>query len=498
MTVYVEQFSAHPLEMEAQDLYAPPDVWITEDGQILGEPSAPGDRPAYRVELLPEDGLYLLPFMGRRADGGPWETDVYEPDDPLSPWRQTFYPDATRVFEEIDRFLLDETGHVGQLSRRATFDHVRAAPSGGYRTGDTAGRSGAVREEELGRDFFPYRPPSRRREPPREVLARITNVVQRTLDSGQYDGAIWLEGSPYLEETAYWLNLLVDSEVPICCVGGSLGEGGRTNIVDAVEYVRSGIWRGPDGRDRIGAVCVLDERVFTAREVQKQDDRPGGFTATGGHGGVVASMGRPGPPVLTFLPVRRHTWTSTVRFTELPAHVRGLTHTDDRQLVERSTRVRDSSGELCEDAVPAVRIVKHARYQQTTFQQDDAVDVELLTRLSASLIVTSLVGFVLEGGTPYGDVTFPLEGAVAQLTYSGVPIVKVGRGDVGGFVPHERVPVGIAGGNLSATKARMLLMACLLRFGMLPPATDPANPSQEEIAAVKAALAEYQKVFDSH
>ena len=56
----------------------------------------------------------------------------------------------------------------------------------------------------------------------------------------------------------------------------------------------------------------------------------------------------------------------------------------------------------------------------------------------------------------------------------------------------------MAGSNLTATKARLLLMACLLRFGAFPPARDPASPTQDEIAAIKQKLAEYQTVFDTH
>jgi hypothetical protein len=60
------------------------------------------------------------------------------------------------------------------------------------------------------------------------------------------------------------------------------------------------------------------------------------------------------------------------------------------------------------------------------------------------------------------------------------------------------VPLAIAGNNLTATKARLLLMACLLRFGSLPPAADPAKPTPAELKAVQARLAEYQAVFDTH
>jgi hypothetical protein len=85
-----------------------------------------------------------------------------------------------------------------------------------------------------------------------------------------------------------------------------------------------------------------------------------------------------------------------------------------------------------------------------------------------------------------------------ELACSGVPFVKVGRGDPGGFVPVMRVPIGIAGGNLTATKARLLLMACLLRFGAPPPAADPTAPTADEVDRVRAHLARYQSVFDSH
>jgi L-asparaginase/Glu-tRNA(Gln) amidotransferase subunit D len=161
-------------------------------------------------------------------------------------------------------------------------------------------------------------------------LARLTNVVQQALASGQYAGAIWLEGSPYVEETSYWLNLLLDTTVPI--VGnasqrahGAVGNDGDRNIIDAADYIVSRIWADERGRDTVGVVVMQDEQTFTAR-----------------------------------------------------------------------------------------------------------------------------------------------------------------------------VPLAIAGNNLTATKARLLLMACLLRFGSLPPAADPLNPTAAELEAIRAKLAEYQAVFDTH
>jgi hypothetical protein len=56
----------------------------------------------------------------------------------------------------------------------------------------------------------------------------------------------------------------------------------------------------------------------------------------------------------------------------------------------------------------------------------------------------------------------------------------------------------IEGSNLTASKARLLLIAAIMKFGSLPVAIDPANPTAEETQAVKDAIAEYQKIFDTH
>jgi hypothetical protein len=79
-----------------------------------------------------------------------------------------------------------------------------------------------------------------------------------------------------------------------------------------------------------------------------------------------------------------------------------------------------------------------------------------------------------------------------------MPVAKVGRGNAEGFTPKNPGSLFIAGSNLTATKARLLLMACLMRFGSLPPAADPLKPTQAERAATLSKLTEYQSVFDTH
>src|ERR1700676_626398 len=41
VTVYVEQFSAHPLEADAAELYGAPDGWLGSDGEVREEPRGP-------------------------------------------------------------------------------------------------------------------------------------------------------------------------------------------------------------------------------------------------------------------------------------------------------------------------------------------------------------------------------------------------------------------------------------------------------------------------
>jgi hypothetical protein len=75
VTIYVEQFSAHPLEADAAELYGPPDGYIDGAGRVHTERQSAMDKPVYEVELRPEDGLYPLPYMATQADGAAWEED---------------------------------------------------------------------------------------------------------------------------------------------------------------------------------------------------------------------------------------------------------------------------------------------------------------------------------------------------------------------------------------------------------------------------------------
>ena len=186
--VYVDQFSAHPLEEDSAALYEAPDGYLDAQGRFHVERQSEDDRPVYRIELHPDDGYYPLPYMARQKGNRAWETDGVESLSPRAEARQPFMPDGRRLFEEIDRLGIDARGHGNVVGNLADVDFFRVAPSGGYLSGvpgshRTDGGVSDSAPEQPGRDFFPYRPPHLHRSPSRSVLAQITNAAQAVLST---------------------------------------------------------------------------------------------------------------------------------------------------------------------------------------------------------------------------------------------------------------------------------------------------------------------------
>jgi L-asparaginase/Glu-tRNA(Gln) amidotransferase subunit D len=476
VTVRITRFSAHPLEADAAETYHEP------------------DRPYDEVELRPEDGPYPLPYVARRADGSPDGVPFEEDDleDPSTGYggRQFYYPDASRLFVEIDRTTSgrDEDGTGSVLDRRADFDFIRALPAGGYTS----------RGEVSGRDYFPYKPRAIAHRPRYRDLATATNVVREAMRSGRYAGGIWLEASPTLEETLYWFNLVLDVDLPLVgCASqrphGQLANDGDRNIVDAVDLVLSG--------ERLGVVALQDERIFAAREFKKADDRPGNYKATGGHGGILGSVG---PPVTVwYRPAYKHTDTSEVNLQHLSEQVAFLDRAEDRS----ATTIRIKDGErLRPEVIPRVHLVKYGAYMDEDVPDDPDQEVDIMARIARGLEQQSRAlegappfhGFVFEGLSPYAYGSGSQREALKVAAFSGMPVVRVGRADPGGMVPKRGWPSAVTGSNLDANKARMLLMASMLKLGRWPKARDPRHPTPAESDALFAAVAAYQAIFDTH
>ena len=124
--------------------------------------------------------------------------------------------------------------------------------------------------------------------------------MQALVSSGEYDGVIWTQGSPQVEESAYWFNLLIDTTLPICGNAAQQPRArsamtGRENIVNSVRLHRLGRVGGQGGPQSLRPVSSSrSSSLFAAREVAKVDARPGGYVATGGHGGIIGNISHTG------------------------------------------------------------------------------------------------------------------------------------------------------------------------------------------------------------
>jgi hypothetical protein len=160
--------------------------------------------------------------------------------------------------------------------------------------------------------------------------------------------------------------------------------------------------------------------------------------------------------------------------------------------------IKGPDGRLLDTAIPKVAITKDASYWDDDSPPNPEAEVDLIAMISQMLKTAPLAGFVVEGFTPYGrSASNARTRLMLRAVHSGIPVVRVGRGNTEGFVPLDN-PAFINGSNLTATKARLLLMACLMKLGALPAAANPDQPTVEETAAVCEKVAEYQAIFNTH
>src|SRR5262249_10581199 len=155
-----------------------------------------------------------LPYMAVQADGRPWEEESVAPGSTTG--RQGFFPDGSRSFEDIDRMSIGTDGKASLLSSIAKVDFYRGVPPSGFTKGLPAHLrkdkgEGDIPPEVRGKDYFPYKPYHLASAPVRPALAKATNDMQAIVSSGDYDGVIWTQGSPQIEEVVYWFNLLIDT-----------------------------------------------------------------------------------------------------------------------------------------------------------------------------------------------------------------------------------------------------------------------------------------------
>jgi L-asparaginase len=249
---------------------------------------------------------------------------------------------------------------------------------------------------------------------------RLALAAQAALDEPHTAGVVITHGTDTMEETAFFLNLVVRSEKPVVLVGAmrpatAISADGPMNLYNAVAVAAH-----PDARAR-GVLVVANDEIHFAREVSKSNTtQVGTFRST--HRGL-AGLANAGRLHLFAPPTRRHTAQSA--FAPLPPTPPSLPRVDI--------------------------LYAHAGMPR------DLIDAAV--RAGAKGIVIAGVG---DGNLAAGALA-----AAADAVKAGVAVVRASR--TGGGVVERNIEVNddalgfIAADELNPQKARVLLMLGLTR-----------------------------------
>ena len=246
----------------------------------------------------------------------------------------------------------------------------------------------------------------------------IVETVQELADDATVDAVVVTHGTFTAEETAYLLHLAVDTDKPIVVVVSqrkhtTRGNDGDRNLADAVRVALEPAAAG------LGVLLVANEEIHSAREVTKENQRPGAFVSppVGPLGTVELDQ-----PTLYRAPLRRHTARSALARTSL----------------EAPPRV---------DVVPA-------------YVGADASASQAALDAGARAIV-------LQGYAYSGRGTDEQMSTLRSAAESGVPVVLTSRGR-GGRIPAVPDAWWVRGDNLTAQKARVLVTLALAAGVSIP------------------------------
>jgi L-asparaginase len=147
--------------------------------------------------------------------------------------------------------------------------------------------------------------------------------------------------------------------------------------------------------------------------------------------------------------------------------------------------IKDPDGRVPDTAIRNVAIAKDGSYRDDDYAVEPEAEVDLIATIGYRLKSAPLAGFVLERFT-YGRSPQAHDTGFCSEPYTA------GFQSFASDAATPRNPSFIAGSNLTATKARLPLMACLMKFRAVPPAANPDQPTAAETAAVCNKVAGYQ------
>ena len=263
----------------------------------------------------------------------------------------------------------------------------------------------------------------------------LATRAQAALDDPAIAGVVVTHGTDTMEETAYFLNLVLRTEKPVVLVGAmrpatALSADGPINLFNAIAVATH-----PDTRAR-GVLVVANDEIHFAREITKTDTTQVGTFRSGHHG--LAGLVNAGRLHFYAPPVRRHTARS--EFAPL--------RSGERQGAEAAP----VAASVSEWKLPRVDILyAHAGLGR------DLIDAAV--RAGARGLVLAGVGD--------GNLSAVALAACAEAAKAGVAIVRSSR--TGGGIVERNIEIDddalgfIAADELNPQKARVLLQLALTR-----------------------------------
>ena len=101
-----------------------------------------------------------------------------------------------------------------------------------------------------------------------ELMLDLSQKISAQLAANNYDGVIVTHGTDTLEETAYFLDLTVKTEIPIVLIGSMKNSSdpdwdGPQNLIDAIHICLN------DNSKKLGVLVCLNGEINSASEVTK-------------------------------------------------------------------------------------------------------------------------------------------------------------------------------------------------------------------------------------
>ncbi len=101
-----------------------------------------------------------------------------------------------------------------------------------------------------------------------EMMLDLSRIIKRHIDENDPTGFVVIHGTDTLEETAFFLDTIIDSDIPIVVTGSmksssELGFDGINNLVSSILVAKSTKSRGR------GTLVVMNDQINAASEVTK-------------------------------------------------------------------------------------------------------------------------------------------------------------------------------------------------------------------------------------